>query len=202
MSIYFSLEPEQLWFEKMMTNIPNFAPRYCDVRVYVTEDVPFRAMHDEMLWNTMSSIRNLAFRKRFNAHLKERKENTMSYRGDRHQALFCKELQKRENPSAAMLCVLYLLTADSRLWSRLRQNIYAKGVQLKNVHLGDITPEAYTLFLAAKDLYYGTKHITISDLADKGTISPQIFGIVCEAMAIRRYGLTVCAAAAGRQGRE
>ena len=100
------------------------------------------------------------------------------------------EIQKRENPTVSMLCALYLLTADSRLWSRVRQNAHAKGIQFQGVTLGDITPEAYTLFMVAKDLYCGTKHITVSDLADMNIISSQMFGILCEAMTLRRYGLS------------
>ena len=43
--------------------------------------------------------------------------------------------------------------------------------------------------MTAKDLCCGTKHITIRDLADKEIVSPQMFGILCEAMTLRRYGL-------------
>ena len=113
----------------------------------------------------------------------------MNYRGQRHQALFQKELQKRENPTAAMLCALYLLTADCRLWARTRQNVHAAHIQFQGIRLADRSPEAYTLFMTAKDLYCGSKHITVRDLADKEIVSPQLFGILCEAMTLRRYGL-------------
>ena len=38
-------------------------------------------------------------------------------------------------------------------------------------------------------IYIGTKHLTISDLSDTELISPMLFGVICNAMAIRRYGL-------------
>ena len=56
-------------------------------------------------------------------------------------------------------------------------------------------PLYYALFMTAKDLYCGTKHITIRDLADTKLVSPQLFGILCEAMTIRRYGAAACIAA-------
>lgn len=50
------------------------------------------------------------------------------------------------------------------------------------MQLGSISADAYTLYVVAKDLYCGTKHITIRDLADKEIVSSQLFGMVCEAM--------------------
>ena len=94
-----------------------------------------------------------------------------------------------------MLCGLYLLTADCRLWSQVRKNVHAAGIRFQDVKLGGISPEAYALFMTAKDLYCGTKHITIRDLADTKLVSPQLFGILCEAMTIRRYGAAACIAA-------
>ena len=41
----------------------------------------------------------------------------------------------------------------------------------------------------AKDLTLGTKHITVSDLADADLVPPMLFRTICNAMAIRRFGL-------------
>lgn len=197
--MFFITEPELLRLEKMMILVPNFAPRSCGVRVCEGKELPGSVPYDEMIRNTMIYIRNPAFRQRLNDYLNERKERAMNYRGARHQSLFLRELQKRENPTAAMLCALYLLTADCRLWSRVRQNVHASDIQFAEMRTGDISPEAYALFAAAKDLYCGTRHITIRDLADKEIISPQLFGILCEAMTLRRYGIAAYAAADRRK---
>ena len=42
---------------------------------------------------------------------------------------------------------------------------------------------------AAKDLYLGTKHLTIDDLGDAKLIPTELFRLICNAMAVRRYGL-------------
>ncbi len=49
--------------------------------------------------------------------------------------------------------------------------------------------ESYPLYCAAKDLYLGTKHITINDLADNKLIGSKTFALICNAMAIRKFGL-------------
>ena len=48
---------------------------------------------------------------------------------------------------------------------------------------------AYPIYIAAKDLYLGTKHITINDLADNNLIGAKTFALLCYAMAIRKFGL-------------
>ena len=41
------------------------------------------------------------------------------------------------------------------------------------------------------ELYLGTKHITIADLTDEQLISYRMFGIICNALVIRRFGIGV-----------
>lgn len=190
--MYFMLDPDLLCLEKMMVLIPRFSPPGSGLLVHTAEDVPDGAGHDQLMRETMRYIRNIDFLRRFYEYQAERKNDAMQYRGKRHQSFFEKELQKRKHPAAAMLCALYLLTADCRLWMRIRLHVHETGIQFQNVKIGGLSPDAYTLYMTAKDLYCGTKHITIRDLADRDIVSDQLFGLVCEAMTIRRYGLPVC----------
>lgn len=193
--MYFSIEPERIRLERMMTLIPHFSPRTSGLIVPISEGAPAGANHRMLMQDTMRYIRSPDFRKRFQDYQSKKESAVMTYRGIRHKTQFEKELQRRKNPTAAMLCSLYLLTADCRLWSQVRQNVHAAGIRFQNIKLGGISPEAYALFMTAKDLYCGTKHITVRDLADTELVSPQLFGILCEAMTIRRYGQAACIAA-------
>ncbi len=89
----------------------------------------------------------------------------------------------------AMLSALYLLTADQRLWSCCKHHINNGCVFFENIKLNNCTERAYTLYCAAKDLTLGTKHITVSDLSDTDLVPPMLFRTICNAMAIRRFGL-------------
>ena len=190
--MYFMINPDLLQLEKMMVLIPHFTPTTSGLQVHSMEEAPKNAEHDQLMRETMRYIHNLDFLRRFDECQKERKNNTVQYRGNRHRTIFQIELQKRKNPTAAMLCALYLLTADCRVWRRVRMYIHGTGIQFQGVRLGELSPDAYTLYMTAKDLYCGTKHITIRDLADKDVVSAQLFELVCEAMTIRRYGLAAC----------
>ena len=88
-----------------------------------------------------------------------------------------------------MLSALYLLTADQRLWSCCKHHIINGCVFFENFKLNNCTERAYTLYCAAKDLTLGTKHLTVSDLSDADLVPPMLFRTICNAMAIRRFGL-------------
>ena len=51
------------------------------------------------------------------------------------------------------------------------------------------TANSYTLLCIAKDICLGTTHIALGDLADPELIPPKLYGVICNAIAIRRYGL-------------
>lgn len=192
--MYFALDPHLLQIEQIMTSVPNFRPRCCGVQIYELDLTDSDLPYDALLFHTMLNICNPLFRDRFDKYYEERKHTAMNYRGERHEILFKKELQKREHPSAAMLCALYLLTADCRLWARIKQNVHVSNIHFHDVKLGIVSSDAYILYMTARDLYCGTGHITISDLADKTVVSKKLFGILCDAMTLRRHGFAALTA--------
>jgi hypothetical protein len=166
--------------------------------------IPF----SELLNAAFLEVKNRAFRSRINQYMKESGGKPMLYRGDDHKALFEKAIAVRNIQSAAFLAALYLLTADNRLWSKAKSFVSGTAINFGAIRLGDISVEAYALFMAAKDLYganeVGTghfKHITISDLTDKEIIGHKIFVIICNAMTFRRYGMNALKVAEKEGGR-
>lgn len=139
------LDPELLLLEKMMVLIPRFASPGSGLLVRLTEKVPENTTHDQLIRETMRYIRDPAFLSRFNEYERERRTGCMTFRGVRHKEMFEREVRKRKNPTAAMLCVLYLLTADCRLWAHVRSHVHAAGIQFQNVKIGGLSPDAYTL---------------------------------------------------------
>ncbi len=87
------------------------------------------------------------------------------------------------------MAAVYLLTADCRLWNTTARYVPRNEIMFESIRLKGSTENGYTLYCAAKDLYLGTKHLTVSDLADQSLIPPKVFGLICNAMAIRRFGL-------------
>ena len=115
--------------------------------------------------------------------------NAITYKNDDHQKLFEKIIEKKNQNNYTLMSAIYLLTADLKLWNCVKKDIMKNKIHFENVQLGNTSVNGYTLFCCAKDLYCGTKHLTVADLADKTLVSQSQFELICNAMAIKRFGL-------------
>ena len=175
--------------ERLMTAVPNFKPRgvgfrFAEPQIFIA----VTATPAEILSATVQQIRCPPFRKRFQEYI-ESEENPMIYLNERHRARFALAVKNVCSGNYALLAALYLLTADGRLWSCCKHHINNGCVFFENIKLNNCSERAYTLYCAAKDLTLGTKHITVSDLSDADLVPPMLFRTICNAMAIRRFGL-------------
>lgn len=180
--------------EKLMCQIPNFHPRgYGGVvlkdEIPCSQEQPPPTSYAELLTMTMSEIRYKPFRRRLDKYMKEVRMQQMIYKKEKHKRIFKETIEKVNQNNAALLSALYLLTADFNLWKRTKPHIRKNRIDFHTIRLNGINEKGYTLFCVAKDLYLGTKYLTISDLADTELISPDMFGIICNAMTIRRFGM-------------
>ncbi len=193
--MYFSDTPSQKEFEKLMQGIPNFAPSghgsfISKAELALCEKTqPPPASLSDAIERTMSRINCASFRKRLTQYLKESEECPMNYRNEKHRIAFTEEIKRLNRKDYALMSAVYLLTAERALWMKAKPQVGQNKIRFDAIKLQKSTENAYTLFCCAKDLYLGTKHITIKDLADKELIAPRIFDLVCDAMAIRRFGL-------------
>lgn len=143
----------------------------------------------EVLTETMSGISNTEFRERLNKYIKESENNPMSYKNEKHRQIFEAAIADKNKRDYALVSAIYLMTADYKLWQTVKRYAVGNVIRFDKIHLKGTTENGYALFCAAKDLYYGTKHLSISDLADTNIIPNKVFALICNAMAIRRYGL-------------
>ena len=117
--------------------------------------------------------------------------NNKKYRNEKHHNLFKKSIEKKNLNNYPLLSAIYLLTADYKLWNSTKKYILKNTIVFNNIRLNGISINGYTLFCCAKDLYCGTKHLTIADITDKSLISQSQFELIHNAMMIRRFGLEV-----------
>ncbi len=186
--MYFMQNDRLREMEKLMQRVPNFRPRRCGVITIRITEIPPSTFAGVMM-KTASAIRYRPFRLRLQQYLKESEETPMIYKNDKHRVAFEAAIRKEGKKNYALLSALYLLTADGRLWRDTKRFVVSGCICFEQVHLPNCTETAYVLFCAAKDLNLGTKHLTVSDLADQSLIPPKVFGLICNAMAIRRFGL-------------
>ncbi|MCI8471854.1 MAG: hypothetical protein HFE65_01960 [Clostridiales bacterium] len=193
--ILYTESPYDRFIETMMIEIPGFQPRGHGVYISQSElllsekQQPPPASLTNAIKRTMSHLHCQSFQRRLKQYLKESEEIPMDYRNEEHRIAFMEAIEKLNRKDYALMSAVYLLTAEHALWMKAKQRVRQNKICFNAIKLQNSTENAYTLFCCAKDLYLGTKHITIKDLADKDLIAPRIFDLICNAMAIRRFGL-------------
>lgn len=148
----------------------------------------------EVIGETLYAAISPPFIRRLNQYIKESERKPMDYRNEKHRAVFEDFIKKRDQNNQALMSALYLLTADFMLWRSVKYCVVNNAICFEQIRLHGTTADSYPLFCAAKDLYLGTDCLTISDLADKSLVPPKAFRLICNAMAIRRFGLGAIAA--------
>lgn len=183
--MYFTETASLHEIEKLMKMIPNFSPR--GHGMICGEE---RETETISLFKALAGIRYPPFQRRLRQYSKESEMNPMDYRNEKHQVVFENTIRKKNRKDYALMSAFYLLTADYMLWQSVRQCVVDNIIRFEEIRLQGLNENSYTLFCAAKDLYLGTDCLTISDLADTTLIPPKIFGLICNGMAVRRFGLS------------
>ena len=165
-----------------------------DVCPFIKEKIKFgTATKKQIMDAVFMNIRNSRFRERLSLFTMESENKIMNYYGKKHESDFTQALERIDPNNLRVLSAVYLLTANAQLWRRVQNQVEKNCIHFDRMNLGSVDEKAYTLFCCAKDLYLGTKHITIADLADEKLISHKMFVIICNALAIRRFGEDVLA---------
>ena len=113
----------------------------------------------------------------------------MNFKNQTHRIYFAKAVAQINQNDRTLLAAVYLLTADNRLWQNVKKHVHYKEIRFEYICLSGSTENGYTLFCCARDIYMGSKHLSVNDLADARLIPPVIFNVICTALAIARYGL-------------
>lgn len=193
--MYFAKTDRLHEMEKLMSGIPNFSPRgqgktvlQCEIDSCMKGQPP-PDNYADVLKATMIAIHHQPFLERLESLIKESESETVMYRNEKHQRVFEESIGKCDEKNYAFLSAVYLMTADFKLWQKVKHYIGKNDIDFENAKLNGIHANGYALYCVAKDLYLGTKHLTVCDLADTELIPNKMFTLICNAMAIRRFGM-------------
>lgn len=89
------------------------------------------------------------------------------------------------------VAAVFLLSVDEVLWNIVKSNVLDTGIYFDRVRLGGVTLEQYILFHAAKDVYQDSRHVRLSELADKRLIPDDILKVIVNAFVIRKCGIEI-----------
>lgn len=112
---------------------------------------------------------------------------------DQHRRRFWKLYEGRSAvpDEAAMCAAIYLLCADTFLWGKSVMAVKPDLIDFPAIQIHGVDLNGYVLFHTAKDLYKGTRHISLSELTDPELVSDWAFQLIVKAFLIRRYGTAV-----------
>lgn len=91
----------------------------------------------------------------------------------------------------ALPAALFLLSAYDVLWTRTVPMIGTDRIHFDKVRLGNIDPDQYAVYQAAKAIFTKTYNITFADLADPEIISDEAFRLIVSALLLARYGKAI-----------
>lgn len=106
-----------------------------------------------------------------------------------HRPAFETVRKEFDSKDPTLMATLYLLTAKENLWSQVKAHVIKNKVDFSKISLSGCSASEYTLFCVAKDMYQGTNHYSLDDLADPAIVSRKLFSIICNAFVIRKFGV-------------
>lgn len=124
-------------------------------------------------------------------------KKAMYFRGNEHRRLYETEWAYHTGADKNFCAVLYLLTADSNLWHQVKDQVTTHDVRIEEMLPQGLSAASYLYFKAAQEIVTGNSRLTITDLADRSTVTLTSFRVLCTALAIKGYGIH---AAEWRQG--
>lgn len=201
--MYFYGDVSLRTLERIMQEVPDFLPRGQGIRISCQTEYMVSECgsmdRKELVMEVVSAIRYPPLFERLDRYLGEDGRKLMDFKHEKHRETFERAVEKRNQNNAALMSALYLLTADRRLWRAAEGGVRRNRICFEQIRLKGSTEEGYALYCAAKDLYLGTKNLTVRDLADPEVISPKLFGLICNGMAVRRFGVGALRSHEGRR---
>lgn len=147
---------------------------------------------EEAVQSTFQEVKHPLFQRQLQKIYRERRDDEwLPYQNTLHRKIFETEMLNLRSPDNKAMAVLYLLTADHALWSEARHHIQSGRIDLKNMHIGQVSPDSYALWKAAREFQSGEKQITLGELADREMVSDKAFRLIVQAAAVARFGKAV-----------
>lgn len=220
MSKFFMYDSELKDLEQLMMLVPNFVPRGSGMVVvhgFVKED-PHQAqvtlqnfinqvgvksyarfldriedVYDSIIANCFHECKFYSFRSRLEYLIRTCSGDffiSQSHRGRFDSVCRLQEIPV-ENRSPIHLAVLFLLSADEKLWHAAKDHVYDDHFDFKKMSLSGINTDGYAIYQMAKTIFTAKEYIRMDEIADKFLIGDQAFKAIIHSILIAKYGAPV-----------
>lgn len=180
--------------ERQMQQPPGYRPRGQGIYIVDETEWKSRGNYSEIVDCVISRMQMEQLKRRIQEIFCDI-EKEMIFRNPMHRKDFYSLLIGRRRKNLAQYpnyaAAVFLLSADAALWDTVYKNVLDTGIYFDRIKLGGVTLEQYILFHAAKDVYYGTKHIRLSELTDRELIPDEILRLIVNAFVIEKCGVEI-----------
>lgn len=194
MSKLFCSSPQLCVLERQMQQPPGYRPRGGGICIMNEAEWKSRGNYSEIVDCVVSRMQM--------EHLKRRIEEIFCDAGQ--EPIFSSSAHRKkylllmQGKRAEIFCShpnyaasVFLLSADSGLWERAKWHVADTGIYFDRIRLGGVTLEQYILFHAAKDVHNGTKHIRLSELADRELVADWLLRLIVNASVMEKCGVEI-----------
>ncbi len=192
MSGLFCSTPALCALERQMQQPPGYRPR--GGGIYIMDAVEWRGRgnYSEIVDCVVSRLQMEQLKRRI-GEVFGREEVEMVFRDECHRndfyRLYMEKRGRRPCHASGYAAAVFLLSADKELWEKVCMHVADTRIYFDRVRLGGVTLAEYILFHAAKDVYYGTKHISLSELADRELVADELLRLIVNALVIEKCGV-------------
>lgn len=181
-------------YEKEMKIAPGFKPPGRSVRI-PKADAEIEGILDEKSMNHIRE-RFLAYGLPIRLYQVLRKgAKATPFRDERHEGtireLLGGPLGGKLRSDRRFLATVFLLTADEWLWERAKSYVGEYGVAFDLISARGADPDAYFLYVAAKQFASRREMISLDELQDENLIGDRLVGLYVDAILMLACGVKV-----------
>lgn len=194
MSGLFCTSPHLCVLERQMQQPPGYRPRGHGIHIMDEGMWKSRGNYTEIVDCVVSRVQMEHLKKRIQEIFSKAKAE-MIFKDAKHREVFFSLLMSKRKrglrQDSGYAAAVYLLSADEMLWEKVQKNVQDTGIYFDRIRLGRVTLEQYILFHAAKDVYFGTKHIRLSELMDRELVADEMLRLIVNAFVIEKCGVAI-----------
>ncbi len=125
---------------------------------------------------------------RIQDYMEEKYMKKIQFGSESHKKRFESQFEKINKKNKALVAAVYLLSIDKEVWRQCWSNIQFNNIRIEEKKISSSGKNGYLYFCAAKDLFYGTKRVSIGEITDRDIVSEKAFALLMNAIAIKQYG--------------
>lgn len=194
MQNFFTENSSYYFFEQQMRQPPGYRQRGHGIHIFNQPEWQEQRSCEEIISAVISRMQMECLESRLNQSFPPGR-NKILFKDKKHRKTFDSLMLTYQKPSLQHTTnyagAVFLLAAEEDLLTKASPGILESSIYFDRIKIGRVTLDQYILFHTAKDIYNRTRHVSISELADRELIPDHIFRLIISAFVISQCGTKI-----------